>query len=184
MSLLAVQNFLARIFTDENLRREFANAPEEIGRKNNLTEKEIAELIGILPDEINCFADSLRRKRLREVEKLLPFTKKALDEEFEKQFREFAAQFTPDSIKKHLEDAVRFAEFLQTKEIAPVWVQDLAKFEQAKLEFRGYGKRFVFKIFNYNVKEICYRNEMTQTEYKKKKNFAVWLKIGKREFIF
>ena len=49
MSLLNVQNFLARIYTDENLRREFLSAPEVIGKANNLNETEIAELAEVFP---------------------------------------------------------------------------------------------------------------------------------------
>jgi len=53
MSLLDTQNFLARIYTDESLRREFLAAPEKIGRENNLSEREIAELAEVFPDELN-----------------------------------------------------------------------------------------------------------------------------------
>lgn len=182
MSLLDVQNFLARIYTDEVLRRQFSSAPEKVGTENNLTEKEVAELIGILPDEINFFADSLRWKRLREVEKLLPLTKKVLAADFESHFREFANQFTPESIKKHLEDAIRFAAFLQEAE--KNWKRDVARFESAKLEFYAGGKRFVFKIFDYDVKEISRRVAELPLNFEKRKTFAVWLRIGKREFVF
>ena len=180
MSLLDVQNFLARLYTDENLRLEFLAAPEKIGKDNNLNEKEVAELAQVLPAELNFFADSLRWKRLREVEKLLPLTKKALAEDFEKYFREFASQFTPETIKKHLEDAVRFAEFLQMKEIESNWIKDLAKYEQAKLEFNACRKHFVFKQFDYDIKEISLQTTIPEKEFKQKKTFAVWLRFRKQ----
>ena len=186
MSLLHAQNFLARIYTDAQLRREFLSSPEQVGKENHLTEKEIVELAEILPAELNFFAESLFWKRLREVEKLLPVTKRVLAAEFENYFREFADQFTPVSIKKHLEDAIEFAGFLQSKEIAPVWAKDAAKFERAKLEFNGYEKRFVFKMFDYDIREIFSRNaENTQSVIKKRKTFALWLRIGKkaRQFV-
>lgn len=182
MSLLDVQNFTARLYTDENLRREFLIAPVEIGKVNNLSEKEIAELTEILPAELNFFADSLRRKRLREVEKLLPLTRKALADDFEKHFREFANQFTPESIKKHLEDAIQFAEFLRERE--KDWKRDAAKFEAAKLEFYAHGKSLVFRIFDYDVKEISRRIAEPPPNFQKRKTFALWLRIGKREFVF
>lgn len=182
MSLLAVQNFLARIYTDENLRREFSAAPEQIGKQNDLTESEIAELIAILPDEIDVFADSLFYKRLREVEKLLPLTKKILGVDFEKRFREFSKSFTPESVKKHLEDAIRFAEFLGERELN--WKSDAAKFETAKLEFYALGKTFVFRRFDYDVKEILRQIHESPTDFERRKTFTVWLRIGKREFVF
>ena len=184
MSLLDVQNFLARLYTDESLRREFSFAPEKIGGKNNLTGKEIAELAEILPAELNLFADSLFYKRLREVEKLLPLTKEVLAEDFEIYFREFANQFLPATVKKHLEDAIRFAEFLQSKE--KNWKKDLAKYERAKLEFNNGGKNFIFKVFDYDIKEIFRNGATAQREFERKKTFAVWLRIGKlaRQFIW
>lgn len=182
MSLLDVQNFLARIYTDENLRREFLDTPEKVGRENNLTEKEIAELTAVLPDEINFFADSLFWKRLREVEKLLPLTKKAFAADFVKYFHEFAIRFTPESIKKHLEDAIRFAEFLHEREKG--WKRDAAKLESAKLEFYALGKSLVVRIFDYDVKEISRRVASPPIDFKKRKTVAVWLRIGKREFVF
>lgn len=184
MSLLDVQNFLARIYTDENLRREFLSAPEQTGRENNLTEEEIAELSAILPAELNLFADSLRWKRLREVEKLLPLTKQALAEEFEIYFREFAGGFLPTTVKKHLQDAIQFAKFLQSKE--KNWKKDLAKYERAKLEFNNCGRNFIFKVFDYDIKEIFRAGVRAQREFKRKKTFAVWLRIGRlaRQFIW
>ncbi len=184
MSLLDVQNFLARLYTDESLRREFSSAPEKIGKVNNLNEKEIAELTEILPAELNLFADSLRWKRLREVEKLLPFTKQVLAEEFEIYFREFAGKFLPATVKKHLEDAIQFAEFLQGKE--KNWKKDLAQYERAKLEFNNCDKNFIFKVFDYDIKEILRTGAQAHREFKRKKTFAIWLRIGKiaRQFIW
>lgn len=182
MSLLDVQNFTARIYTDENIRREFSAAPQKIGKQNNLTETEIAELVEILPDEINFFADSLRWKRLREVEKLLPLTKRIFAADFEVLFNEFSNGFTPTSIKKHLEDAIRFVKFLGEHETG--WKSDAAQFESAKLEFYALGKNFVFRRFDYDVKRIARRIHDAPTNFERRKTFAVWLRVGKREFVF
>jgi hypothetical protein len=180
MSLLEAQNFLAKIYTDENLRREFLSAPEKTGRENNLSEKEIAELAAIFPAELNFFAESLIYKRLRAVEKLLPVTAKSFKENFETCFREFANQYTPESSKKHLEDALQFAEFLQTKRIEPVWVADSAKYERANLEFNAYQKRFIFRLFDYDIKQISRHNAEPQRKFGRKKTFAAWLRFGKQ----
>src|SRR5215212_4518525 len=137
MSLLDVQNLLARIFTDEDLRLQFLLEPEKIGIENNLSAAEIEQIKQILPEQINFFADSLVYKRLREVEKLLPLTRKILEKEFGKYFREFANQFQPQAIKKHLEDAIEFGGFLQSKRIEPVWAKDLAKLVRARLSFNN-----------------------------------------------
>ena len=173
MSLLEAQNFLARIYTDENLRREFLSTPEKTGKANNLSEAEIAELAEVFPDELNSFADSLFYKRLREVEKFLPLTKRILEKDFEKQFRIFANSYLPSTVKKHLEDAVEFCSYLQKNKSTSDIVKNMAKFEQAKLEFYGFEKRLVIKIFDYDVKTN-----------QKRKHLAAWLRIGKRNITF
>jgi len=186
MSLLDVQNFTARLYTDENLRREFLSAPDKIGKVNNLNEREITELAEVLPAELNFFADSLRWKRLREVEKLLPLTARALAEDFEKYFRDFANQYTPESIKKHLEDAIAFAHFLEIKEVEPLWARDAAKFERTKLEFNNFRKRFVFAILDYDAREFVRQSVNKQSGIRKKKTLAIWIRFGNvtRHFIW
>lgn len=180
MSLLQQQNFLARLYTDEKLRRDFLSAPEKIGRENNLSKNEIADLTTVLPDEINFFADSLVWKRLREVEKFLPLTKQSLGEDFTKLFKDFSQNFNPQSIKKHLEDAFEFCAYLEKNEFVSIFVKEAARFEQAKLEFFGYGKIFVFRKFHFDIREIFRKDAKVHRDFPKRKTFAVWLKIGKQ----
>jgi hypothetical protein len=174
MSLAEVQNLLARLYTDKVLRQKFLSAPEKTGREFNLTEKEIAELAAVLPAELDFFSESLLFKRLREVEKLLPRTKQILSEDFEKYFREFSNSFLPTSIKKHLEDAVQFADFLLKQELKSAWLKDLIRYEQANLIFNGFGKKFLLRRFNFNIKEISRKSAQAQ----RKPSVAVWLRIG------
>jgi hypothetical protein len=184
MSLVDVQNLLARIFTDEDLRLRFLREPEKTGAENNLNEAEIEQIKQILPEQINFFARSLFHKRLHEVEKLLPLTRKVLEKDFEKYFREFANQFLPQTIKKHLEDAVGFGEYLRSKEIKPFWAKDLAKFEASRLSFNNSEKRFSLKQFDFDIreilKEISRAGANSQSDFPKRKTFAVWIRIGGR----
>jgi hypothetical protein len=173
MSLLETQNFLAQIYTDDKLRRAFLAEPGKIGSEAGLSEKEIAELSSVLPEELNFFAESLFYKRLREVEKFLPLSREFLGKEFETYFREFASQFITASIKKHYEDAVEFCKFLQHKIKEPNRARDAAKFEQAALEFGSGEKQFILKRFDHELKTGL-----------KRKNFRLWLRIGKRRIIF
>lgn len=173
MSLLETQNFLARIYTDENLRREFLSAPEKIGKDNELTEDEICEIVEIFPDEINAFAESLIWKRLREIEKFLPLTRSYLKTDFEKHFRDFAPTFNPRSVKKHLEDALKFTNYLQAVKTVSEIAKDAAKYECAKLEFYSLNKHIVIRTFSFDTKSGD-----------RKKHFKIWLRIGKREVVF
>lgn len=173
MALIEQQNFLARIFTDENLRRSFWENPETIGKENGLSEIEIAQFKQIIPDDLNFFADSLFHKRLHEVEKLLPLTKKAIDKNFTDLFREFSQNYQPITVKKHLEDAIEFCKYVQIQQLEPQSAKDTAKFEQAKHEFFGYGKSFSFCLLRHNV-----------FSFQKKLGFAIWFRFGNQTHHF
>jgi len=183
MSLQKQQDFLARLFTDEGLRQNFLSDPEKTGAENGLTKSETADLQAVLPEEIGFFADSLFWKRLHEVEKILPLTKKVLKEDFSEYFREFSRAFNPQTVKKHFEDALEFSKYLQNQPLEPLWAKDLAKFEYSRLIFNSDTKKFVFSKFNYNIREIIrevsHANSESQTNFRQKTTFAIWLKIGK-----
>ncbi len=188
MSLQKQQNLLAKLYTDAEFRRAFLSEPAKIGAENDLSESEIAEIADIMPEELNFFAESLFWKRLREVEKFLPFTKKALGEDFTNNFREFSRFFNPQTIKKHFEDALGFAEFLQKKPIEPVWAKDLAKFERLRLIFNSGAKKIVFARFNFDIRKIIEnisRNDFDlQNDFPRKKTYALWIKSGIRSKLF
>lgn len=174
MSLLEQQNFLARIFTDESLRQSFWENPELVGKENGLNEAEIAQLKEIIADDLNYFADSLFHKRLHEVEKLLPLTKRVLEKNFAKLFQQFSQTFQPSSVKKHLEDAIEFCKYLQTQQVEQLFAKETAKFEQTKHEFFSQDKTFSFCLLRHDV-----------FSQRKKLRLAVWYRVGKqsRHFI-
>jgi hypothetical protein len=180
MSLQKQQDFLARIFTDENLRQNFLSESEKIGAENNLSESEIEDLKTVLPEQLNFFADSLYWKRLREVEKILPLIRKVSGENFGKFFREFSQNFNPQSVKKHLEDAYEFCKFLQKQNISE-FAKNAAKYEQAKLEFFGYGKRFVVCKLDFDVRKFSREDANAQSVIQENKSkIAIWIRFGKK----
>ena len=177
MSLHEQQNFLAKLYTDAELRREFSSEPISIGLANNLSETEINEIAKILPEEINFFAESLFWKRLREVEKMLTLTKSFLKDDFVKLFREFSQTFNPQSVKKHLEDAIGFCKFLRKSEVSEI-AKNAAKFEQTKLEFFGYDQRFAVCKLDFDFRNIHHISQ--SLELKKRTTIAIWIKIGNK----
>lgn len=184
MSLQKQQDFLARLFTDEGLRQNFFSEPDKIGADNGLSESETADLQAVLPEELGFFADSLFWKRLHEVEKLLPLTKKGLQEDFAKLFREFSQTFNPQTVKKHFEDACEFSKFLQNQSLKPLWAKDLVKYEFSRLIFNADTKKFAFAKFDHDIREIIREisqdNSKTQVQFPKKTTFAIWLKVGNK----
>jgi len=180
MSLQKQQDFLARLFTDEGLRQKFLSEPAKIGAENGLSKSETADLQAVLPEELGFFADSLYWKRLHEVEKFLPLTKKVLREDFTKYFREFSQNFNPRTVKKHFEDALEFCNFIRKQNISEL-AKNAAKFEQSKLSFFGGGKQFVVCKLDFDIREIYESKQTTANlNLEKKAKLAVWLKLGKK----
>jgi len=180
MSLKEQQNLLAKLYTDAEFRRAFLSKPEKIGAENLLDESEISEIGEIMPEELEFFAESLFWKRLREVEKFLPLTRKLSGDDFIEHFREFSQTFHPQSVKKHFEDAFEFCRFLQKRHISE-FARSAAKFERAKLEFFGLGRSFVVCRLDFDFKNFALSDDKPQVEIpEKKKKIAVWLRIGKR----
>jgi hypothetical protein len=178
VSLIEQQNLLAKLFTDSNLRENFWLNPNEIGLANNLDEKEVADLSKINEKDFNYFAQSLYFKRLSEVENILPLTVSAFGKtNFRENFKEFANQFLPKSIKKHQEDAFEFTKFLEQKALEKVWLKDVVKYEQAKLFFYGYGKFFVFRVLRY---DFTTASGNIRHEPIKRLSIAIWLQFSKK----
>jgi hypothetical protein len=169
MSLLHQQNILAKLYTEPEFRQKFLDEPIKIGTQNGLNEAEIKEISESMAEELKFFSDSLFWKRFREVEKLLPKTKETLGKDFEPLFREFSANYFPESIKKHLEDAIKFCEFLESETLKPEIAKDIARFEKTRHQFFGYDKPFKFCYLRHNI----FTKE-------KKKGFSVWLRLGNR----
>lgn len=182
MSLREQQNLLARLYTDSVLREKFFSAPIKIGKKFKLTENEINEIAAMAAEELNFFAESLYWKRLREVEKFLPLTRKVLDIKFKVEFRDFSQNYIPQTVKKHLEDAIEFCMYLNgtTNDLL---IKDITAFERAKLLFSTDNRKLIIVRSHYDIKQIfkkISRNEpVVKAELRKKNFFAIWLKIGK-----
>jgi hypothetical protein len=181
MSLLEQQNFLAKLYTNERLRRDFILEPQRIGHEYALTASEIMEISQVFHEEITFFAESLFRKRMNEAAKYLPLTKQILDHDFETLFREFSETYQPKTIKKHSEDANHFCLFIQKNESVEDILKDAAKYEAAKLKFFVEGGNFVFCRVHFDLTEISRKIARQQkSNYKNKTKIAVWIRLGKK----
>lgn len=181
MGLAEIQNALARLYIDTELRERFFEDAKNIGREFGLSDEEITQLSKISSDELSFFSDSLFWKRLNEVEKLLPLTKKTLGENFKELFQFFAPTHNPTEIKKHLDDAIAFSKFLE-KKIQIGWQFDLIRFEAARLEFNGLNRKLIVRRFNFDVIDLIEklsRDEKIEIT-KKKKWTGVWLRLKRK----
>ncbi len=183
MGLLEQQNFLAKLYTNEDFRQKFIDKPKDFGKKNGLSQNEIDEIEEILPDEISAFADSLFYKRLREVEKFLPLTRRILEDDFENYFREFIKTFNPKTIKKHFEDSLEFAKYLQNQKDLSDLAKDFSKYELGDLEFRE--KNLIIKRVGADLRKLNKEN-LSKNQYLDKKTcFIIWFRFKKfRRILF
>lgn len=145
MGLLEQQNLMARLYTDEAVRRNFLADPHRVLRDLGLSDDEAVELAGVLPEELNFFAGSLFRKRLREIERMLPLTTRSLGDKFEVEFQRYNEAILESREKSRADDALEFCRYIErtyTGETA-----EASRFERLKRQFFAGKKNFVLAKF-------------------------------------
>ena len=180
------QDLLAMMYTDASLRERFRERPEEVAKDFGLSPEEAADLRSVAVEEVDRFADSLHRKRLREVEKLIPTAASMLGDDLSRLFREFAAGFSPVSTKKHLEDALAFARWLLRGNRLQQPTADVVKFDAARLRHGSGDRRITFCTLGHDVRPVFDRGgHASEADIRPRRSLAVWVTIGPRtRFIF
>ncbi|MDI1240501.1 MAG: hypothetical protein PSX80_01105 [bacterium] len=153
MSLQKQQDILARIYTDAEFRGRFLSDPE-LAAAAGLSRTDAIQLASAAADEVRWFADSLTNKRLREVAKMLPLTHLDIGARaFEEEFRQFAVDFSPTSVKKHLEDSLAFADLLIRREI-DASVKSLIHFESRRLRHTSLDRAVSFCVLRRDPRKL------------------------------
>ena len=98
-----------KVENDKRLRASFRTDPVAIARELKIRPPEIALFVAMNPDQLDAQADILVQKRFHEVGKWLPLTFNALGEQAGIEFIAYSATFWPESHRRHLLDAARFA---------------------------------------------------------------------------
>lgn len=176
MSLKAIQEVLARLYVDSELRRQFFDNPTEIGQKLGLTAIEIQQLRELRSPQIDFFARSLQRKRLNAVRGLLPLTVQGLGSQFSVIFSQYAETYTPSGIKKHQDDAVMFCNFLaRGNHLDPPWIGDIANYEKGWLLAAKPGFRWHRCHFRYEIAPFV---QSGSPEIQKSSAIAIWVRFS------
>jgi hypothetical protein len=140
MGLSETQTALARLLTEGELRARFFAEPEVVGPELGLDVRETGQLLQITAGKAAEMARCLQNKRLNEVRKCLPRSAEALGPRFAPLFYRFAAGSTPRGVKKHVADALAFADFLCRSEVRKTLNDrqcDLLRYEAARLQLEG-----------------------------------------------
>ncbi len=161
MGLAEQQKVLARLYTDAGFRERFLADREGMAASLGLSPEDVQQVANLSSTQVRFVAQSLYRKRLGEVRKLLPATHQALGLRFGTLFREFADTHTPASSKKHLGDALAFAVFVEGSARGDPsmwdWIVDLVRYEAAWLEATTPHCRCLIRWFRYPVLTILRR---------------------------
>ncbi|AZG76828.1 hypothetical protein [Methylocystis rosea] len=177
MALAQTQALLARLFTDDDLRREFFEAPIAVATRFGLSMHDTQRLAAIDSREIEAFAQSLTGKRALYARRALPLTARALGDRFDALFRQAIGGAAREATNRS--DAVALIAFLDTRvakcELGPRWVADLARFELAFIDAGRSGGTLFFRAFDFNVASVARalaRGE--EISAVRRKTFGVW----------
>jgi hypothetical protein len=177
MALAQTQALLARLFTDDGLRREFFEAPVAVATRFGLSMHDTQRLAGIDNREIEAFAQSLIGKRALYARRALPLTARSLGNRFEALFRQAIGGAAREATNRS--DAAALIAFLESRvakcELEPPWVADLARFELVFIDAGRSGATLFFRAFDFNVASIAQalaRGE--EISAARRKTFGVW----------
>jgi len=158
MGLAEVQRTLARIYTDAELRERFFGDPLNVGREIGLSAEESSNLAQMSAAQVKTFADSLYGKRLLGVGKLLAMTRRTLGERFDAHFRRFAAAPVQGGTPQYLDDAMKFATYLENslceERVGSGWTLDLLRYEKARLKAADPKRRVVAAYFRHDISRL------------------------------
>jgi hypothetical protein len=175
------QDLLALLLTDAGERDRFYADPENAGRQAGLTRDETADVSAMIGSVIDEFAVSLIRKRHREVQRHLPFTRKVLEARFWEEFEKYSSRPLPAGPKKHLRDAADFCTYLLGSRTLEAEALDAVRFDRARILFSAADRTFALFLSRHN---LVGRRSRLISRLPGLPRFAVWLRLGKQSFHF
>lgn len=179
MDLAQTQKILARLCTDSAFRAEFQVDAVRAATALGLTEDEARAAAAIPSAQIDCFAQTLRRKRAEEVRQLLPLTYCALESGFARLFQRHADEYQPSGVCKHRDDALAFGAFLSRQKGNPRWVLDVARYETAQLMAQS-RPGVLIRSFACDVASLMIELKRGESiaDSPRGRSLAVWLRLG------
>ena len=159
MGLRQTQQALAQLYTDGPLCERFFADPEGEGAGLGLDAAESQQLAPV-QEEIRFFSRSLLHKRAGELAKRLPRTRHALGSEFLPLFFRYADTGLSQGARKHVADALGFAEYLTAEVSAEcgevgersAWIADLARYEAGRVRAAECDCWFLMVPLRYRVR--------------------------------
>ena len=160
MNLPALQQILARLVTEPDLRDRFLDDPAKAAATERWDTEMVRAISTISTSGLRHYGDALLNKRAREAGRCLPLTCRAPGySRFHELFRAYAAGTTTHGPKRHRDDAIAFAGALlrgpSDASKAPPWVTDLAAYEAASLRCAGAMRCVLILRLGYNPRDLA-----------------------------
>ena len=181
-----IENILARLSSDEELRRRFVDDPFALGRELGLSASESRRLKRAAAARFNSFVTTERDRHFVEISKLFPLTKGVLSVRFAAHFERFAATHPWGGVGRLLGDALDFADYLDERlreeRVGAGWVLDLLRYEKARLKAADPARRVVVSLFRHDISRLVRsvaRRELTPTPARRP-TVAVWWRPQRR----
>jgi hypothetical protein len=138
MGLAEVQTLMAHVYTDATTRERFFEDPAALGEEYGLAPDELGQFEQLVGSRVRFAAAALRHKRLNGVAKLMPLSREVLSEHFAHLFTRHAEVYVPSGIRRHRDDALAFAAFVErlarSEMMEPSGALDQLRYEAAWLE--------------------------------------------------
>ena len=183
MDLGKTQHVLARLYTDAAFRERCLADPKAAGEQMGLSCEDAQQLAELSAAQVNFFAESLVRKRLKEVRRLLPRTHRLFGDRFDALFHRYARTSKLRDAKPHQQDALAFAAFLEHAVLPQSpdlrWAVELARYEAAWIEAADLACCWIVRRFRFPVSRLVQEPERQQGASlpAQRPTVAVWLRL-------
>ena len=158
MSLLDIEQILARLSSDETLRERFVSNPLALGRELGLTAADSRQLRREAAARFDSFAKSARERRFVEIGKLLPLSHRVLGNRFDAHFNRYVSTHGQGGIERLFGDALDFADYLERKlreeRVGSGWTLELLRYERARVKAADPNRRLVVAVFRHDISRL------------------------------
>ncbi len=158
MGLSEIEQILARLSADEELRARFAEDPFAVGREFGLSDARSRQLRRRAAARLAGDSSTPREQRFVQVYKLLPLTHRVLKGRFTFYFERYVEEHGAVSFERLFGDVLAFAEYLEGKlkedYLGSGWVLDLVRFEKSRIKAADPNRRLVVAAFRHDISRL------------------------------
>src|SRR5215208_5475775 len=187
MALSDIEQILARLSSDEELRARFVANPFTLGRELGLTPTRTRQLRREAAARFDSFAATPRERRFVQVNKLLPLTHRVLRDRFTNYFDRYVAEHGAVSFERLFGDVLHFAEYLEAKlrddYLGSGWTLDLLRFEKSRVKAADPKRHLVVAYFRHDISRLVrgVARKDAMFEVVVRRSVAVWWRRRPRD---